>query len=137
VITPQKNTFLKYYEGAWRGRVVQTPNGGYQPDQFWWGTSATTFTNMRNPGRFNMDLSIRRTFKIRESLALEFAADATNVLNHTQLNGTYNGNLGGTQTAVNAAKGLVPGMGNSDTYGTIGVAAFDPRQVVMNLRLRF
>jgi hypothetical protein len=137
VITPTKNTFLKYYEGAWRGRVVQTPNGSYQPDLYWWGTAATTFTEMRNPGRFNMDLSIRRTFKIRETMSLEFAANATNLLNNTQLSGAYSGALGSTQTAVNASKGLVPGMGTSDTFGTIGVGAFDPRQVVMNLRFRF
>ena len=29
------------------------------------------------------------------------------------------------------------GMGSSDTYGTIGTSTFPPREVVMNLRLRF
>jgi hypothetical protein len=137
VITPNKNTFLKYYEGAWSGRVVTTPNGSVVPDVYWYGTSATTQSAMRNPGRFNMDLSVRRTVKIVERLTLEVAAHATNFFNNTQLNGTYNGNLGGTNTVTNAAKGLKPGMGNSDTYGTIGVGAFDPRQVVMNVRVRF
>jgi hypothetical protein len=82
-------------------------------------------------------MSVRRNFRVRESIQLELAADITNILNHTQLNGAYAGNLGATNTAVNAAKGLLPGMGVTDTFGTIGVAPFYPRQVVMNLRLRF
>jgi hypothetical protein len=137
VITPSKNTFLKYYEGAFRGRVITGPNGTVAPDVYWWGTVANTLDGLRNPARFNVDISLRRTFNIREHVRLEFAADATNVLNHTELSGSYSGGLGSTNTVSNAARGLVPGMGTSDTYGTIGVAAFDPRQVTFNLKLRF
>jgi hypothetical protein len=43
---------------------------------------------MRGPGRFNIDLSLRRTFQIRERSMLEFAANATNLLNHTQFGPT-------------------------------------------------
>jgi len=137
-IKPAKNTFLKYYEGAWSGRTIQMANGNYQPDVYWYGTAAQTFNALRGPGRFNIDMSLRRTFKVRERISLEVAADATNLLNRTQLNTSYNGALGNTNTAVNATTGLKAGMGTSgDSFGTIGVAAFDPRQVVMNLRLRF
>ena len=136
-ITPTKNTFLKYYEGAFRGRVITTPNGTVMPDVYWWGTVGNTLNALRNPGRFNIDFSLRRSFKIRERMSLEIAADAANLLNHTELSGTYAGGLGSTNTAINAAKGLVPGMGTTDTYGTIGVTAFDPRQIVLNLRFRF
>jgi hypothetical protein len=117
IITPGKNTFLKYYSGAFGGRVVTAPNGNAIQDVYWWGTAGPTFNELRNPGRFNIDLSLRRTFKVRERISLEFAADATNLLNNTQLNGTYTGGLGNTQTAVNAARGLKPGMGDSDTFG--------------------
>jgi len=136
-ITPAKNTFLKYYEGAFRGRVITTPNGNVVPDLYWWGTVGNTLNALRNLGRFNMDMSLRRTFRIREKMNLEFAADATNLLNHTELSGAFAGGLGSTNTAINPAKGLVPGMGTTDTYGTIGVGAFDPRQIVLNLKLRF
>jgi hypothetical protein len=142
IIQPAKNTFLKYYEGAWAGRVVQTPNGNYSPDLFWWGSAAQTFDQMRGPGRFNIDMSLRRNFKLTERLLLEFAANATNLLNNTQFAANYNGNLGSTNTAINAASGLRPGMGASgDTFGTMALtgtgSVFDPRQVVLNLRLQF
>jgi hypothetical protein len=138
VITPAKNTYLKYYEGAWSGPVLQVANGSYVPDVFWWGTAAQTFDPLRGPNRFNIDMSLRRTFKIRERMNLEFAANATNLLNHTELSGNYSGALGSTNTALNAASGLKPGMGaNGNTFGTLSLAAFDPRQVIMNLRLRF
>jgi hypothetical protein len=142
VIQPAKNTFLKYYEGAWSGRVLQMSNGSYQPDVYWWGTAAQTFDQMRGPGRYNLDLSLRRTFKIRESMSLEFAANATNMFNHTQLVANYAGALGSTNTAVNAATGLKPGMGaNGNSFGLLSLGSTssvaDPRQVVMNLRFRF
>jgi trimeric autotransporter adhesin len=142
VIQPAKNTYLKYYEGAWSGRVLQMANGSYVPDVYWWGTAAQTFDQMRGPGRFNIDFSLRRTFQIRERFKLEFAANATNLLNNTQLAANYSGALGSTNTAVNAANGLKPGMGaNGNTFGTLSLSStgsvFDPRQVVMNLRLRF
>ena len=142
VIQPAKNTYLKYYEGAWSGRVLPVSNGSYVPDVFWYGTAAQTFDQMRGPGRFNIDLSLRRTFKIRERMNLEFAANATNLVNNTQLAANYSGALGSTNTAVNAASGLKAGMGaNGNTFGVLTLVStasvFDPRQVVMNLRLRF
>jgi trimeric autotransporter adhesin len=137
VITPARNTFLRYYEGAFRGRTVTTPNGTVVPDVYWYGTVANTLDALRNPGRFNLDLSLRREFHIYERFNLQIAADATNLLNNTQLNGTFDGNLGSTNTARNLAKGLVPGMGTSDTFGTISINSFDPRQIVMSARLRF
>jgi hypothetical protein len=96
VIQPAKNTFLKYYEGAWSGRVLQMANGSYVPDVYWWGTAAQTFDQMRGPGRYNLDLSLRRTFKIKERVRLEFAANATNLFNNTQLSANYSGGLGST-----------------------------------------
>jgi hypothetical protein len=59
------------------------------------------------------------------------------LLNNTQLNGAFVGDLGNTNAVRNTAKGLVPGMGTSDTFGTIPINSFDPRQVVMSVRLRF
>lgn len=97
---------------------------------------------MRGPGQFNIDLSLRRTFQIRERFMLEFAANVTNLLNHTQFAANNDGALGSTNTAVNTTNCLKPGMGpNGNTFGTLSLAStvsvFDPRQVVMNVRLRF
>ena len=70
-------------------------------------------------------------------MQLEVGADAMNVLNHTQFSGAYNGALGGTVTTANPALGLVPGMGNSNSYGTRGMATFNPRQVQVRATVRF
>jgi hypothetical protein len=136
-VKPTKNTFLKYYTGAFRGRVVQLPNGNYNSDQFWYGSVSNTLNDMRGPGRFNIDLSLRRSIKIREGIRLELAAETTNLLNNTQLSGVYSGALGNTQTTTNTASGLVPGMGQSDTFGTIGLGTFDPREVILSLKVHF
>ncbi|MFB3776607.1 MAG: carboxypeptidase regulatory-like domain-containing protein [Bryobacteraceae bacterium] len=136
-ITPTKNTFLKYYSGAFEGLTVKTPNGGTMPDVFWAGTSALSYGDMRGPGRANLDMSLRRRFAIREDMSIDLSADASNVLNHTQLSGNYSGNMGSTNVVTNASKGLLPGMGTSDTFGTIGVTTFDPRQIVLRLQFRF
>jgi hypothetical protein len=112
-----RNTFLKYYEGAFRGRVATTPNGSVVPDAFWYGTGGNVLNGLRNPGRINVDLSLRRSFRIRERISLDIAADATNLFNHTELCGSYNA-LGGTNTLTSVPRGLVPGMGTRDTCGT-------------------
>ena len=94
VITPPARTYLKYNPDAFAGRVVTTPNGRIVADQFWYGNAAITYDEFRTDNRFNIDLSIRRTFDITSGVQLEFGADAMNVLNHTQFSGAYTGALG-------------------------------------------
>jgi hypothetical protein len=128
-IRPGKNTFLKYNPDAFMGMTAIDASGRAVQDVFWWGTAAPTYNDMRGPGRFNIDLSVRREFAITEQVRLEFAADATNVLNHTQLSGNYSGGLGNTNIGTTG--------GQSSNFGTISLNTFDPRNVVLNLRLRF
>ena len=137
VIRPNKNTFLKYYSGAFQGRVVKLPNGAYGADQNWTGTSATAFDPLRGPGRFNIDMSLRRDVRLNERFTVEVAAEAANLLNNPQLSGNYAGALGSTIVAPSASRGLVPGMGGSDTFGTIGMTTYPPREIVMKARVRF
>ena len=137
VIKPSKNTFLKYYTGAFQGRYILLPNGKYGNAQNWAGAVANNLDEMRGPGRFNIDMSLRRSVRIRERVAIELSAEASNLLNNSQQSGSYSGNLGNTTVTPNASIGLLPGMGSSDTYGTIGTSTFPPREIVMNLRLRF
>ncbi len=131
-MTPAKNTFLKYNACAFQGQVLTTPNGSVVPNQFWFGSSNQTSGDLRGPDRFNIDLSLRRTFSIHERLKLQISADATNVLNHTEYNGNFNGGLGNTTLS-----GSTIGYGTSTTYGTFGVGTFDPRQITMHLRMIF
>jgi hypothetical protein len=133
-IRPAKNSFLKYYSAAFQGRLVSLPNGGTQIDQFWYGTVASTLDELRGPGRFNIDLSLRRTIKITERVSVDLAAEASNLLNGGQIRGNYDGNLGNTDAST--------GLGQSSTFGALAVSGrssnfFDPREVVLNLKVRF
>jgi hypothetical protein len=137
IITPPARTYLKYNPDAFAGRVVRTPNGATVADQFWYGNAAITYDEIRTDNRFNIDMSIRREFTLPNALRLELAADAMNILNHTQFSGSYTGALGGTVTTANPALGLVPGMGNSNSYGTRGMGTYNPRQIMLRATLRF
>jgi hypothetical protein len=131
-MTPAKNTFLKYNACAYQGQVLTAPNASIVPNQYWYGTSNETNGNLRGPDRFNIDLSLRRTFAIREQVKLQVSADATNILNHTEYSGNFAGGLGNT-----VLSGATTGYGTSTTYGTLAVTTFDPRQVTMHLRITF
>jgi hypothetical protein len=137
-VTPPANTFLEYNLCAFSGQTLTTPNGSIVPDVYWDGNSAISYDDMRGPGRFNIDWSIRKTFTIRENVQLQIGADATNFLNHTQYalipGGTINNNLGNTNTSP--ASGPI-GIGTNYAYGTYGEQSFDPRQFVLNARIRF
>jgi hypothetical protein len=128
---------LKYYSGAFQGRFVTTPNGRVVIDRFWYGSGAPLYDDIRTPGRFNIDMGLRRIFRIREGLSLEIGADAMNLLNNTQLSGGYNGGLGATNVTANPSRGLAVGMGSSDTFGTIGNGTFNPRQMMLRGIIRF
>jgi hypothetical protein len=131
-ITPGKNTFLKYNSCAFQGETLTAPNGSIIANQFWFGNSNETGGDLRGPGRFNLDMSLRRSFSLHERIKLQLSADASNVLNHTEYSGNFNGGLGNTTLG-----GATSGYGNSTTFGTFGVTAFDPRQITMNLRVIF
>ncbi len=136
VITPPAFTYLKYNPDAFAGRVVITPSGSIVADQYWFGNASQTYDGIRTDSRFNLDMSIKRQFPIAR-YQLEIGADIMNVLNHTQFSGAYAGGLGGTTTASNAALGVKPGMGNANNYGTMGMATFNPRQMMLRATLRF
>ncbi len=131
-MTPAKNTFLKYNACAFQGEVLTAPNGATIANQYWVGNSNQTNGVLRGPDRFNVDLSLRRTFVVRENIRLQVAADATNILNHTEYSGSFAGALGST-----VLSGPTVGYGTSTTFGTLGVTAFDPRQVTMHVRVTF
>ena len=136
-VTPAAHTFLKYNACAFTGETLATPNGSLVPNLYWDGNSAMTVGTLRGPGRFNLDLNLRRTWTIHERFTLEVAADANNLDNHTEFNGNYSGSLGNTNVVNNPGAGLVPGMGTASAYGTLGMGTFDPRQIVMHTRVTF
>ena len=133
-ITPCANCFLKYNTDAFRGRVIPNPTspGSFIPDLYWEGTSMFTYGALRQGARNNVDVSIRREFRITERFFVELTADSTNFFNHTQFNG-MDASLGGVNTGAG-----VPGTAtNSSSYGTHGLDTYEPRQFVLGLRVRF
>ena len=137
VIVPSKNTFLKYYTGAFAGPYVTLPNGKYGAAQNWVGSTAITPAGFRTPGRFNIDISLRKSMKIREKINAELSLQASNALNHTELSGSYSGALGTTTVTPNPSIGLLPGMGSSSSFGTIGTGTYPNREIDVILRVRF
>jgi trimeric autotransporter adhesin len=140
-ITPPANTFLKYNPDAFAGRVVITPNGRIVADQYWFGNAQQVYDDIRTDPRFNIDLTIRRSFRISQGMTAEVGADAMNVLNHTQFNGSnpgaWVGNLGATQLTNNPSAGLIVGTGDSNSFGTRGMTTYNPRQIMLRVGLRF
>ena len=137
VITPPNNTYLKYNPDAFAGRVITTPDGSVVPDVFWFGNARPTYNEFRTDARFNIDLSVRRTFRIQGGPQFEIGADIMNLLNTAQFNGSYSGNLGSTNTRTDPSRGLVPGMGSSESFGTRGLSTFNPRQIMLRAGLHF
>lgn len=136
---PCAQCFLKYNPDAFAEQVIQNPKNpnGYIADNYWWGNATQTYYGIRSPRKNNLNLSLSRTFKPTERVAVEFQASSTNLLNHTQFR-SITGGLGGPNTAplpnsTNTQLGQ-PGTGS---YGTHGYATFDPRQVELQLRVRF
>lgn len=136
-VTPQKYSFLKYNACAFSGRTITTPDGSIVPDIYWVGNHPQTSGDMRGPARYNVDLSLRRSFPIYERLRLDIAAEATNLLNNAQYNGAYVGSLGSPNLVNNPGSGLIPGLGTSSTFGTLNTASFDARQIQMHARIIF
>jgi hypothetical protein len=136
-ITPPANTFLKYNPDAFAGRIVTTPNGRIVADQFWFGDAQQVYDDVRTDTRFNIDMTIRRSFRITQGTSAEVGVDVMNLLNHTQFNGAFTGNLGATQLTQNPAGGLFAGTGDANNYGTRGMATYNPRQIMLRLGLRF
>jgi hypothetical protein len=135
-VTPCNGCFLKYNIDAFRGRVVQLPNGNYANDIFWYGSAAYTFSNLRGAGLNNWNATIARTFNVTETVGIDFMAQFTNVFNHTQFLPNINGGLGSVSLG-NPSLGLEPGMGTNSSFGTFSDDTFDPRQVMFELKIRF
>jgi hypothetical protein len=139
IYTPCAQCFLKYNPDAFFGQTLTTANGGHQTDLYWVGNAAVDYGDMRGPGRNNVDFTLTRDFRVREKYTLSFMANVTNALNHTQFRtGSYNMALGGIQVTDVPAQGLVAGQGQSAaTYGSHNMNTFDPRQMIVEMRVRF
>lgn len=137
--TPCAQCYLKYNPDAFTGQVLTEANGTNQADLYWMGNAAIDYGVIRGPGRNNLDFSLTRDFHVREKYTVSFRANVTNSLNHTQfLSSAFTMALGGIQTTATPSQGLLPGEPQSAaTYGTHNLLTHDPRQMIMELRLKF
>jgi hypothetical protein len=135
--TPCAFCFLKFNPDRFQGQVVTTPSGAVVNDVYWFGTAAPSYRDIRGPGMNNWNMTIERTFVIKERLSIDFSARFTNTFNHTQFEpgGNVNSALGTTN--VQSTPGIQPGQGLNNNFGTYGMATYDPRQMEFMLRIRF
>ena len=139
IYTPCSQCYLEYNPDAFVGETLTTANGGHQSNLFWWGTNAIDYGSLRGPGRNNFDMTLMRDFRIRERYTLSFSANVTNALNHTQFRpGSFNMALGSINVSAIAAQGVTAGEGQSAaTYGSHNMNTYDPRQLILEMRMRF
>jgi Carboxypeptidase regulatory-like domain/TonB dependent receptor-like, beta-barrel len=137
--TPCSQCYLEFNPDAFVGETLTTANGGRQANLFWWGNGAIDYAGLRGPGRSNFDFSLTREFRIKERYSLSFLANLTNALNHTQFRpGSFTMGLGSIQVTDIPAQGVLAGESqNASTYGSHNMNTFDPRQMILELRLRF
>ena len=131
--------YLEFNPDAFRGEILTEANGTNQVNLYWTGNQAIDYSQLRGPGRNNLDISLSRDFRIKEKYTVSFHANVTNALNHTQfLPGSFNMELGSMQTTAVPSEGLLPGFGQSAaTYGSHRMLTFDPRQMILEMRFRF
>jgi hypothetical protein len=100
------------------GPLLDNPGAYAQPTGLTFGDTGRN--SLAGPGRLNFDMGLFKRYKIKESMALEFRAEAFNIFNHPQWTGVNNTSCGyvtdsgsansGSQDCVNgnAANGEVP-----------------------------
>jgi outer membrane receptor protein involved in Fe transport len=142
-ITPCKGCFLKYNIDAFAGRTVTTPNGSVVPDLFWYGSSAATFGDMRSNAIWNANMSLEKSFKMRERYSVNVAAQATNLFNNTQFKPGLNTSFGATvlpsTVAANPTLNLKVGqlLDTANTWGSYTQNTYDARQIEFVMKIRF
>ncbi|HKH98616.1 MAG TPA: carboxypeptidase regulatory-like domain-containing protein [Candidatus Sulfotelmatobacter sp.] len=78
--------------GVVYGPLLYNPGAYTQPTGLTFGDSGRN--SLAGPGRLNFDMGVFKRFRITESKALEFRAEAFNVFNHPQWTGVNNSSCG-------------------------------------------
>jgi trimeric autotransporter adhesin len=136
-VTPSVNTKLKYNLCAFSAPTVISPTGTTLVDEYYYGNGNQTNGNLRGQSRVNVDLSLRRNFKLTERLKLDITAAATNLMNSAEWNNSQSGTIGNFNTVNNPTAGQIVGLSQGGTYGTSSKATYDPRQIELVGRIVF
>jgi len=114
------------------GHFVANPNAFANPVGLTLGDAGRN--SLRNPSRWNIDMALFKNFPIKESLAIEFRAEAFNIFNHTQF-GPLGGDQGGAAGSAGFSSGtstFIPGS-NFLQVGT----AYSPRILQLGAKFLF
>ena len=142
IITPANYTFLKFNPDAFVRSGHTEPHDRRQIHQrhlLDWEIRRSTTVRVRDPSINNLNFTLRRSFKVTERFALDFQANATNLLNHPNIE-TYSTDLGSsTELTPNNSNNIPLGYptNSANTFGTHGLTDFDNRQIEFQLRVKF
>jgi len=92
-----------------------------------------------NPGVNNWDMSLQKTFSVKEKARFQLRADAFNVFNHTQfsgINSTINFASLTNPTPTNLPFNADGTLRDKNGFGTVN-GARDPRIMQLVVRLQF
>jgi hypothetical protein len=128
---------LKWNPDLFSQPMVQFPNGTYGVDQYTWGSTAEYEGWLRTPGFYNVNLTVNRMFKITERFHLELLAEATNLLNATNIQPSAINNGVSPSVLADPSTNTKVGQNTNVNFGTLGMSLFEPRQVTLSMRLRF
>ena len=114
------------------GSFVANPNAYADPIGLTLGNSGRN--SLRNPGRWNIDMAMFKHFVIKESMAIEFRAEAFNIFNHTEFGplGGDQGGAAGSASFSSSTATFVPGS-NFLQVGT----AYSPRILQLGAKFLF
>jgi len=114
------------------GPFIANPAAFAPPVGLTLGNSGRNF--LRNPGHWNIDTALFKHFKITESKAFEFRAEAFNIFNHVEY-----GPLGGDQGGAAGSAGFSSGTGTFVQGGNflqVGTA-YSPRILQLGAKFLF
>ncbi|MCU1236169.1 MAG: Cna domain protein [Candidatus Solibacter sp.] len=140
IVVP-KNRLLWFNPHAYAGQILVVPSSvgatttKIITDPYWFGTGPRFYDGLRRIWTNNFNLTLARTFRVKEGVKAEFRADALNAFNRVEW-AAPDGGFGTTNT--NAGPGLL--QSTSTTFGTIDMTATPartPRYLQVSLRFSF
>jgi hypothetical protein len=87
---------------------------------------------VRGPGLFMFNLSLSRSFKVKERYTLQIRADAFNIMNHTN----FVGGFAPAGQPAGATYGTLSNTLNSSNFGQV-TGAYDPRILQFAMKFAF
>jgi hypothetical protein len=132
VISDPHQNIPRFDPASGFGPFVANPNAFANPVGLTLGNAGRN--SLRNPGRWNIDMAMFKHFVIKESMAIEFRAEAFNIFNHTEF-GPLGGDQGGAAGSAGFSSGtstFVPGS-NFLQVGT----AYSPRILQLGAKFLF